>query len=830
MAKKKKTSNEPSLLKSLFAGTVMAGSIGYLGLSLYNSLSNGVEMVDALLNFKWNFDWVQSQDDPIRYGLYASPLVFGMLFKAFNRKPNETYSDAANHGVYGDATFSDLKDLKEHRFVPEDKENKFKRKSSVTKWSKNGLWSKGFWKTLKIPEGIILGREGNELVVLHPDSKLDNRNVLVVGSSGSSKGQAFVIPNLINNYTSSMIVTDPKGELYKQLGDIKRDQGYAVHQIDFFNLVGSRYNPLDYVTTDIEAKKVADSISRNASKDGKEDFFFNTARDLLVGLILYAKSEKPNASMFDVKAIFNKISDAEEGPDKLFEIISDIGVEHPAYQFLADASSQSGNTRASIMSSFAQQTGVFSMQAVSEFTRQSDLRFEDLQKEKTIIFVKVPVKDNPVSGLTATFFDQLFSVLYKIGDENDSILPIPTICLLDEFANLGKLNDYDNILSTCRGYRLSLMTIVQDFAQLEEKYNEKLARTFINNHDTALFLRTKDQKTAEYFEASAGDTTVRYETKSRQGGSNLLYYLGLDNQAKQGSASRSENLQKKPLVSKSTLLNMQGDTCYVFMAGRVLELEKAFQSVIYNGFITASKPVNGKYPYVYPEHRDKYMKMLGIESIVVREEEDESKVDEDNSELRSESDVESAVQSGVSEETNEDDAQSVVVTTDDMSSNGGMSAYAKSLMTKRMDKRIAVSSLEESNNSKEPSGSNEKPVSESEAIQHTHSTRENVEAVMSDPDSLILQQGIAFSIAEMVDKDDIDTEESSKTASELLQIINAGVKTVRQTQEAVEVAEADYSLDTLFGELDSKGSLMQEENENEPNKDVVNVEDELPFE
>lgn len=817
MAKKKKTSNEPSLLKSLFAGTVMAGSIGYLGLSLYNSLSNGVEMVDALLNFKWNFDWIQSQDDPIRYGLYASPFVFGMLFKAFNRKPNETYSDASKHGVFGDAVFSNLDELKENKFVPVNRKDILRREQSVTKWSED------FWRTLKIPEGIILGREDDELVVLHPNSKLDNRNVLVVGSSGSSKGQAFVIPNLINNYTSSMIVTDPKGELYKLLGEIKRDQGYKVHQVDFFNLIGSKYNPLDYVKTDMDAKKVADSISRNSSKDGKEDFFFNTARDLLVGLILYVKAIKPDASMRDVKKIFNHISDADEGQDRLFEILERIGDNHVAYQFLADASSLGGNTRASVMSSFAQQTGVFSMQAVSAFTERSDFRFEDLQKEKTIIFVKIPVKDNPVAGLTATFFDQLFSILYKIGDENDSILPIPTICLLDEFANLGKLNDYDNILSTCRGYRLSLMTIVQDFAQLEEKYSEKLARTIVNNHDTSLFLRTKDQKTAEYYEKSAGETTVKYETQSKQGGSNWLYYFGFDSQPKQNAPSRSENYTKKSLVSQSTLLNMQGDTCYVFMAGRVLELDKAFQSTIYKGFITASEPVDGKYPYVYSEHREKYIEMLGLEP------------NEEQPEIVAPREIEAIVIDESNEETEgngETDDDSVVTTTPvtaQQSSDGGMSSYAKSLMTKKMNKRIAVSSLEESNNSKESSESNEKPVSESEAIQDTHSTQENVEAVMSDPDSLILQQGIAFSIAEMVDKDDIDTEESSKTASELLQIINAGVKTVRQTQEAVEVAETDYSLDTLFGELDSKGSLMQEENESKPNNDVVNVEDELPF-
>lgn len=815
MAKKKKQDKgrEPSIIKSLLVGTFMASSIGYLGLSLYNSLSNGIELTEALINFKWNYDRMQNQEDPIRYGIYASPLVFGLLFKALNRKTSETYSDAAHHGVFGDAEFSNLDDLKENKFIPEDKSSKIGKDKPVSRWSED------FWKTLKIPEGIILGRDEDELVLLHPNSKLDNRNVLVVGSSGSSKGQAFVIPNIINNYTSSMIVTDPKGELYKTLHEVKRDQGYAVHQVDFFNLVGSRYNPLDYVKTDMDAKKVADSISRNSSKDGKEDFFFNTARDLLIGLILYAKAIKSDASMKDVKRVFNHISDADEGPDRLMEILEDIGEDHVAYQFLADASSLGGNTRASVMSSFAQQTGVFSMQAVSEFTRTSDLRFEDLQKEKTIIFVKIPVKDNPVSSLTATFFDQLFSILYKIGDENDSILPIPTICLLDEFANLGKLNDYDNILSTCRGYRLSLMTIVQDFAQLEEKYSAELSRTIINNHDTSLFLRTKDQKTAEYYEASAGDTTVKYETKSKQGGSNWMYYLGFDSQPKQSSPSQSENYTKKPLVSKSTLLNMQGDTCYIFMAGRVLELQKAFQSTIYKGFITGTEPIDGKYPYVYREHREKYIELLGFEP-----KENQTKVETERT-------IQPIDTSKKNDTATEEAAVTVVTTTDSQSSNGGKAKNIENDISKSFEEELSESTeIETVERENAPETPYNEPQSTSEVL-GDEGVKEETESNTSESDNLKQQQAIAFSISEMVEDVEIDESESSQTAAELFQIINKGVKTVRISQEAYDVALEDFEIEDITNALESKGSLMQETdtNENVSTENDKSHEGELPF-
>jgi len=600
MAKRKESALKV-FSKRVVSSLLIGGLVSYAATSLFHSFKTKKEFLDVVQGFKENYEWFLAQGEPMQDVIYVLSGIAAVVTFFSIKNKNKGYEDASQHGVYGNAVFSSLDELEEYGYTPSHKTN--------TKWSKNPF------KTINVPEGIILGRDGKDLVILHNESKLDNRNVLIVGSPGSSKGQAFVIPNLLNNYSSSMIVTDPKGELYDQTSDIKRDQGYKVHQVDFMNLKGSKYNPLDYVHDDMSAKKAADSISRNSSKDGKEDFFFNTARDLFVGLILYAKSKNSKASMVDVKRVFNRISDSEIGPQRLQEMLEDIGEGHEAYQYLADAASLGGNTRASVMSSFAQQTGIFSMKNVVEFTSESGFSFEELQEQKTIIYVKIPVKDNAVAPLTATFFDQLFTVLYDIGNKHGSILPIPTICMLDEFANLGNLNNYDNILSTCRGYRLSLITIVQDFAQLEEKYSKEQRRTFANNHDTALFLRTKDSDTAEYFEKSAGDTTVKFTTKSKTSSSIWMDIFGFGGKSGSSSPSESEQYQKKPLVSQSELLNMKGDTCYVFTAGRVLQLQKAFQSLIYKGFITDTKKgKDGHFAYVYPKHRDRYMKKMGFQT------------------------------------------------------------------------------------------------------------------------------------------------------------------------------------------------------------------------
>lgn len=621
MSKSKKSKKNPIL--DFVLSLLVSVAITYLLFSLIRSFFIDGSILDSILAFKDNSQWLFSADRSYQI-VFAAVflLLFSILFFS-NGGKSSGYKDASSHGAYGNAKFSYVDDLREDDYIAPKKEGKWSEKDP--------------YKALKSSNGIILGRSNDELVIVPPDSSLDNRNVLVVGSSGSSKGQAFVINNILNNVEETIICTDPKGELFELTSDIKRDQGYKVYQIDFFNFNRARYNPLDYVYSDMDASKIANIISMNSAKDVKQDFFFNTAKDLLTGLIIYAKEEYSNANISKtVKGLFNAIKSSE---DFLPELCERIGETHPAYQFLQDASAQTGNTRASILSSFAQQTGAFSLSSVAKMTEKSDFNFYDLQEEKSIVYVKMPIKDNPVPALTATFFDQLIGTLYKIGDQHGGVLKTPTIFLLDEFANIGKINDYDNTLSTCRGYGISILTIVQDLAQLEEKYSKELARTIANNHDTNLFLRTKDIETAKYFEELAGNTTIEFDTRSKSGGSNLLYILGLEERTS-SSRSVSQQYQKKPLVSQSELLNMNpSDKCYVFMTGHVIELQKAYQSKIYRGFVTGTEKVvvDGikRFPYVYPEHREKYIQTFGFKPYI--EELNESNIQEQEGQIPGES-------------------------------------------------------------------------------------------------------------------------------------------------------------------------------------------------
>jgi type IV secretion system protein VirD4 len=573
--------------KAIVGGLILTTIFVYVLASLLIMLFQRRNLEEIIKDPRGVYDWFfVAEKEPLLIILVLTPLFLIFITKKLGLY-KKGYEDASEHGVHGTSRWGTIEELKESGAI-----------------SKNAPFNKrNPMKALANESGIILGKATGkkELIILPKSSSVDNRNICVVGSSGSGKGQAFVYNNIINNREETIIVTDPKGEIHHATNQIKRDQGYDVFQIDFINLAEARYNPLDYVRKDIDAKKIADSISRNSSKDGKEDFFFSTARDMLTGLIIYCKSKNPQASIpVDVKREFFKVSDDE---NYLWEVCDEIGEEHPAYQYLKDASVAEGKTRSAILSSFAQQTAIFSLKDVQEMTKASDFNFHEFQKRKSILYVKIPMKNNPVEALTATFFDQLIDVLYGIADQNESLLPINTIQLLDEFANIGKINDFEGTLSTCRGLGMSISTIIQGFDQLENNYGKETARTIINNHDTLLFLKTKDIETAKYLSQLAGETTAKFKTEgsSQTGGFFSKNYST--------SKSDNEQLVKRDLIPVGDFTNIKNHKAYLFVSGHYpLEIEKAFQYNVYGTFL-----FNKKRKPNYLKWQDKYIKKFNLE-------------------------------------------------------------------------------------------------------------------------------------------------------------------------------------------------------------------------
>src|SRR5699024_2638928 len=304
--------------------------------------------------------------------------------------------------------------------------------------------------------GTILGRLNKKFIVQPTDSK-PNRNVMVVGGPGSYKTQAYVITNVLNETENSIVVTDPKGEVYEHTADFKKQQGYDVRVINFSKMQHSdRYNPIDYVTNDVEATNVATKIVDSANKDGKKDVWYYSQRSLLSALIILAKMEfhPENRNMSGVIDFLqtHQESDSEDEESELDNAFMMLDIRHPARKLYELGYKKSrGDMRGSIIVSLLTTISDYMNQTVADFTNFSDFHLQDIGKEKTMLYVIIPVMDTSWEGLTNIFFSQLYDQLYELASNHHSKLPVPVDFILDEFVNLGKFNNYEEFLATCRG-------------------------------------------------------------------------------------------------------------------------------------------------------------------------------------------------------------------------------------------------------------------------------------------------------------------------------------------------------------------------------------------
>ncbi|PFZ41999.1 hypothetical protein COL77_16515, partial [Bacillus wiedmannii] len=188
----------------------------------------------------------------------------------------KTYHDDSDFGVHGSATIEDPVKLMGSIL------------STKAKYSPMPVI--GYKKALNMEEGIVLAKVGKKVLVIPNSTTIDNKNIFVIGPSGSGKGQTHVFPNLINIRNQSQIVIDVKGENWHLTHQLKVDQGYTVGRLDFVDFKGWGFNPMSFVNNDEDAQKLANITAKNALSDGKEDFFQERARTLLKNMIVYTKT------------------------------------------------------------------------------------------------------------------------------------------------------------------------------------------------------------------------------------------------------------------------------------------------------------------------------------------------------------------------------------------------------------------------------------------------------------------------------------------------------------------------------------------------------------
>ena len=434
------------------------------------------------------------------------------------------------------------------RSAPKNEYTDFEHGSSD--WSKNGEQ----YQILSNKKGIILA-EDNYL----PVDKRGNVNVLVVGGSGSGKSASYSIPNAYQ-LLGSYVFTDPKGELYDRTAGYLRANGY---DIKVLNLVRPQYsdgyNPLMHISSEIDVDVIANTIVKGQKTEGStaEPFWDDSAEMLLKALIYYLMATRPEEEQNLAScAELVRAANSNGGSNLLTELISKLPYDHPARMNYKSIEIAPEKTYSSILSTLQSKLGKFDSKEIAELTSTDTINFEEIGSKKTAVYVISSDTHTAYDFLLTIFFSQMIQQLYDFADRNGGKLKVPTYFILDEFANIGKIPDFDKKISTSRSRKISFSVILQNLDQLEAVY-EKSYETIIGNCDTHVFLGSNSYKTVEYFSKALGEKTIERDSIS----------INRDRKYFKTGQSTSDQVMARALMTPDELRRMDNDLCIIFEKG-----------------------------------------------------------------------------------------------------------------------------------------------------------------------------------------------------------------------------------------------------------------------
>ncbi len=417
-------------------------------------------------------------------------------------------------------------------------------------WSQHGEQ----YSILDRNKGLLLA-ENNYL----PLDKRGNVNVLVVGGSGSGKSASYSIPNAYQ-MLGSYVFTDPKGELYDATAGYLRDHGY---KIKVLNLVRPQfsdgYNPLMHISSEIDVDVIANTIVKGQKSEGgsSEPFWDDSAEMLLKALIYYLLATRPKEEQNLAScAELVRAANAKGGSNLLTELISALPYDHPARMYYKSIEIAPEKTYSSILSTLQSKLGKFDSKEIAELTSTDTIDFEEIGNQRTAVYVISSDTHTAYDFLLTIFFSQMIQQLYDFADQNGGRLKEQTFFILDEFANIGKIPDFDKKISTSRSRKISFSVILQNVDQLEAVY-EKSYETIMGNCDTHLFLGSNSYKTVEYFSKQLGEKTIERDSIS----------ISKDKQNHKTGKSISDQVMARALMTPDELRRMDIDQCIIFVKG-----------------------------------------------------------------------------------------------------------------------------------------------------------------------------------------------------------------------------------------------------------------------
>jgi len=365
----------------------------------------------------------------------------------------------------------------------------------------------------------------------------ENLNVLVIGGSGSGKSRFYVKPNIMQLNTS-YVVTDPKGELLRSCGRLLKKAGY---EIRVFNLIdmshSNNYNPFNYIydkdgnINKTYVMKMVNCLMKNTKQEGAsggDQFWDDSTKALTLAIAFYLLEKKTDENGNSLDRNFStvmkmmrlaEISEQDENHrSPLDDMMDELRTENPhsmAVSFYADFKKAPAETAKSILISAAVRFAAFNLPEVADLTHTDNIHLDTLGDRKTALFIIIPSSDATFNFLAAMMYTQLFDTLYDTANfKYGGRLPVHVRCLLDEFANVGTIPDFDKLLATMRSMEISANIIIQNLAQLKKMY-DKSWEILTGNCDSLLFLGGQEASTLEAISKSLGKETIDVVSQNR---------------------------------------------------------------------------------------------------------------------------------------------------------------------------------------------------------------------------------------------------------------------------------------------------------------------------
>ncbi len=392
-----------------------------------------------------------------------------------------------------------------------------------------------------------------------------NKNILVIGGSGSGKTRFFCKPSLLQCH-SSYVVTDPKGTILNEVGRLLERNKYRIKSLNLINFKKSmRYNPLAYIRSEKDILKLVNALIMNTKGEGDksgEDFWVKAERlyySALIGYIWYeaTEDEKNFITLLDLINASEAREDDEEyqSPvDLLFADLEEKDPDHFAVKQYKKFKMAAGKTLKSILISCGARLAPFDIKELRELMAYDELELDTLGDSKAALFVIISDTDSTFNFVAALMYSQLFNLLCdKADDFYGGRLPVHVRLILDEFANIGQIPAFDKLIATIRSREISASIILQSQSQLKAIYKDS-ADTIVGNCDSTLFLGGKEKTTLKEISELLGKETIDSYNRSENRGTQISHGLSYQKLGKE-------------LMTQDELAVMDGGKCIFMLRG-----------------------------------------------------------------------------------------------------------------------------------------------------------------------------------------------------------------------------------------------------------------------